>query len=73
MLDTTPQLIPTTVQWYVSQEGLGLSYLVYVPHNMKVIGVVTKSRKKHLIAQTHELACTKELFPQVIASGMSAM
>ena len=38
-----------------------------------MIGVVTKSRKEHSIAQTRELACTKELLPQVIASGMSAM
>ena len=36
----------------------------------RLIGVVAKSRKEHLIAQTHELACTKELLPQVIATGM---
>ena len=39
----------------------------------KVIGVVTMSRKVHLIAQTCELACTKKFLPQVIASSMSAM
>ena len=35
----------------------------------KVILVVTKSRKEHLIVQTHEIAYTKELLPQVIAKG----
>ena len=39
----------------------------------KVIGVVAKSRKEHWIAQTRELACTKEFLTQVIASGMSSM
>ena len=34
-----------------------------------MIGIVTKSRKEHLVAQTRELACTQELLPQVIGRG----
>ena len=34
-----------------------------------MIGIVTKSRKEHLVVQTRELACTQELLPQVIGRG----
>lgn len=35
----------------------------------KVVGIHTKSRKEHAIAQTRELACTKEVLPDVIGKG----
>ena len=39
----------------------------------KVIGVITKSRKEHTIAQAREFSCTKDLLPQVIATGKSML
>ena len=38
--------------------------------NKKVIGISTLSRKEHAVAQTRELACTREVVPQVIARGV---
>ena len=35
----------------------------------KVVGVVTKSRREHLVAQTRELACTQEVLRQVTGRG----
>ena len=81
MQDKTPQLTHTTPLLCASQAGYYVNDIIevenckscFVSHTVcstkKVIGVVTKSRKEHLIAQTHEFACTKELLPQVIATG----
>ena len=38
--------------------------------NKKVIGISTLSRKEHAVAQTRELACTREVVPRVIARGV---
>ena len=38
--------------------------------NKKVIGISTLSRKEHAVAQTRELACTREVVSQVIARGV---
>ena len=35
----------------------------------KIVGISTISRSEHVTAQTRELACTKEVIPQVIARG----
>ena len=34
-----------------------------------MIGITTLSRKEHTVAQTRELACTKDVLPQVIDRG----
>ena len=38
----------------------------------QVVGISTVSRKQHPIAQTRELACTREVLPQVIDRGEKA-
>ena len=38
----------------------------------KIIGISTISRTEHNTAQTRELACTKEVLPQVLSRGMGS-
>ena len=37
----------------------------------RVVGITTMSRKEHQTAQTRELACTKQVLPQVVERGRS--
>ena len=72
--DSTANAFHSTVVC-LSGRLVAISYSVlvtitYIISNKKVIGLNTKSRKEHLVAQTRELACTKEVLPQVIQRGM---
>ena len=44
-------------------------YIVFIS-NKKVIGITTLSRKEHTVAQIRELACIKDVLPQVIVRGV---
>ena len=35
----------------------------------KIVGISTISRKEHSVPQTREVACTKDVLPQVLARG----
>ena len=35
----------------------------------KIVGISTISRTEHSVAQTREVACTKNVLPQVLARG----
>ena len=70
-----PPQMPTTLLCHVSREGqLSQRSMHYVHIHVlcsthKVVGISTLSRADHGIPQTREVACTKEVLPQVIARG----
>ena len=39
----------------------------------KIVGISTYSRAEHSIPQTREVACTKQVLPQVLARGKTPM
>ena len=50
----------------MSSLSLSLSLLFFFCSTKRILGISTKSRVDHLIAQTRELECTKEVLPSVI-------
>ena len=52
----------------VVTNGCDDCYFAFVS-NKKVVGIATKSRKEHPVAQTRELACMQVVMPQVLGRG----
>ena len=73
-----PRPMHTTVQCHACLEGIHVELLgflssvnrIFMCHGThKIVGISTISRAAHVTAQTRELACTKDVLPQVIDRG----
>ena len=73
-----PRPMHTTVQCHACLEGMHVELLgflssvdrIFMWHSThKIVGISTISRAAHATAQTRELACTKDVLPQVIDRG----